>query len=71
MTKRYFKDNGLLAVPFDKGTGIFVMKKYIYAEILSEVLNLEQFVKINPTHKNTKEMRPTSKTLQVGQISEK
>ena len=29
MTKRYFKDNGLLAVPFDKGTGMCDEKVYL------------------------------------------
>ena len=27
MTKRYLKDNGLLVVPFDKGTGICTVKR--------------------------------------------
>ena len=45
MKKRYLKDNGLLAVPFHKGTGICVIKSDIYAEKLNEILNLEQFVK--------------------------
>ena len=56
MTKRYLKDNGLLSVPFDKGTGIYVMKSDIYAEKLNEIVNLELFVKINPTRKIPKEM---------------
>ena len=51
MTKRYLKDNGLLASALDKGTGVCVMKSDIYAEKLNEILNLEQFVKINLTRK--------------------
>lgn len=31
-----------------------MMKSDIYAEKLNEVLNLEQFVKVNPTRKNAK-----------------
>ena len=56
MTKCYLKDNGLLVLPLDKGTGICVMKSDIYTEKLNEILNLEQFVKINPTCKNAREM---------------
>ena len=56
MTKRNLKYNGLLAVPFDKGAGICVMKSDVYAEKLNEILNLEQFVKINPTRKKAYEM---------------
>ena len=52
MTKRYLKGNGLLVVPFDKGTGICTVKE----EKLNEILNLEQFAKINPTNKNAKEI---------------
>ena len=48
MAKRYLKDNGLLAVPFE-GTGTYVMKSDIYPEKLNEILNLEQFEnKSNP-----------------------
>lgn len=47
MTKCYLKDNSLV-VPFDKGTGICVMKSDIFSEKLNEIVNLEQFVKINP-----------------------
>lgn len=56
MKKHYLKDNGLLAAPFHKGTGICVIKSDNYAEKLNEILNLEQFVKINTTHKNANEM---------------
>ena len=56
MKKCYLKDNGLLTVPFHKGTGICVIKSDIYAEKLNEILNLEQFVKINTTHKNANKM---------------
>ena len=39
-TKRYLKKNNLLAVPFDKGMGICVMKKETYEEKLSAILQL-------------------------------
>ena len=43
----YLKDNDLLAVPFDKGCGFCVTKKSTYMEKLHEVLNSDQFQKIN------------------------
>ena len=43
MTKRYLKVNNLLAIPFDKGTGICIMKKQTYREKLNDILSLEQF----------------------------
>ena len=32
MTKKYLKENDLLAVPFDKGVGICIMRKTDYYE---------------------------------------
>ena len=29
MTKKYLKDNDLMAIPFDKGIGVCIMKKEI------------------------------------------
>ena len=55
MTKRYLKDNNLLAIPFDKGTGICIMKKETYREKLRDILNLEQFEKVVPGRKNAKD----------------
>ena len=43
----YLKANDLLAVPFDKGCGYCVMKKSNYREKLDEVLNSDQFQKID------------------------
>ena len=56
MTKRYLKENNLLAIPFDKGTGICVMKKDTYILKLKDILDLEQFEKVIMTRKNGREM---------------
>ena len=55
MTKRYLKENNLLAVPFDKGTGICIMKKETYCNKLKDILNLDQFEKVIPKRKNAKD----------------
>ena len=41
--RKYLKDNGLLAVPFDKGVGFCVMKKVTYEKKLKDLLQAEQF----------------------------
>ena len=41
--RKYLKDNGLLAVPFDKGVGFYVMKKETYEKKLKDLLQAEQF----------------------------
>ena len=41
--RNYLKDNGLLAVPFDKGVGFCVMKKETYEKKLKDFLQAEQF----------------------------
>ena len=41
--RKYLKDNGLLAVPFDKGVGSCVMKKETYEKKLKDLLQAEQF----------------------------
>jgi len=53
MTKRYLKENNLLAVPFDKGIGICVMKKEDYNKKLDTILQLPQFEKLKQ-RKNAK-----------------
>ena len=40
ITKKYLKDNALIAVPFDKGIGMCVMKKEAYNEKLIKIINL-------------------------------
>ena len=54
MTKRYLKDNDLLAIPFDKGVGICVMKKQTYHSKLDQIISLPQFEKVFPARKNAK-----------------
>ena len=56
MTKRYLKQNNLLAIPFDKGTGICIMKKESYRDKLRDILNLEQFERVTQQRKNAKDM---------------
>ena len=41
--RKYLKDNGLLAVPFDKGVGFCVMKKETYEKKLKDLLPVEYF----------------------------
>ena len=52
MTKKYLKDNNLLAIPFDKGIGICVMKKKGYSKKLNTILQLPQFEKVTITRRN-------------------
>ena len=54
MTKKYLKDNGLLAIPFDKGIGICIMKKETYESKLDDIINLPQFQQVSKTRKNAK-----------------
>ena len=42
-TRKYLKENGLLAVPFDKRVGSCVMKKETYVKKLKDLLQAEQF----------------------------
>ena len=53
-TKQYLKENNLLAVPFDKGIGICLMKKEKYQEKLDTIISLPQFAKLEVTRKNAK-----------------
>ena len=41
--RKLLKDNGLLAVPFDKGVGFCVMEKETYEKNLKDLLQAEQF----------------------------
>ena len=42
MKKQYLREKDLLAVPFDKGTGICMMKRQTYISKLNNILNLKQ-----------------------------
>ena len=44
-TKKYLKNNGLLAVPFDKGVGFCIMRKQTFESKLDSLLQFAQFVK--------------------------
>lgn len=52
MTKRYLKEHDLLAIPFDKGVGICIMKRSDYETKLSTILELPQFEKVVDNRKN-------------------
>ena len=54
LTKKYLKENDLLAVPFDKGIGICIMQKDLYHEKLGKIINLPQFEKVVKKRKNEK-----------------
>ena len=41
MTKKYLKDKDLLAIPFDKGIGICLMKKETYEAKMADLLKLD------------------------------
>ena len=47
--KKYLKDNGLLAVPFDKGVGFCIMRKRTFESKLESLLQSAQFVKKDAT----------------------
>ena len=48
-TRKYLRDNGLLAVPFDKGVGFCIMRKQSYESKLESLSKSAQFVKKNAT----------------------
>ena len=52
LTKKYLKDNDLLAIPFDKGVGICIMKKDTYYEKVEKIIKLPQFEKYEKPRKN-------------------
>ena len=54
LTKRYLKENNLLAIPFDKGVGICIMKAGTYKRKLQDILELPQFEKLPRGRKNAK-----------------
>ena len=56
MRKQGLWEKDLLAVSFDKGTGICVMKRWTYISKLNDVLNLEQFEKVTVTQKNGRDL---------------
>ena len=55
LTKKYLKEHELVAIPFDKGVGLCIMKKTTYKEKLDDILKLDQFVKLEKPRKNSKD----------------
>ena len=56
MTSKYLKDHDLLAVPFDKGIGICVMRKEDYHSKMDKIIALPQFKKLDKNRKNAKHL---------------
>ena len=54
MTRKYLKEHDLLAIPFDKGVGICIMKRESYYKKMDSIINLPQFEKLRITRKNAK-----------------
>ena len=54
-TRKYLKDNGLMAVLFDKGVGFCTMRKQTYESKLESLLQSAQFLKKDAT---TDEVKP-------------
>ena len=54
LTKTYLQQNDLLAVPFDKGIGICLMKRDTYNSKMNDILNLPQFTPYTKERKNAK-----------------
>ena len=53
--KNYLKEYDLLAIPFDKGTAVCLMKYSAYENKLRDILKLKQFQKMEIPRKNAKE----------------
>ena len=53
MTKKYLKDHDLLAIPFDKGIGICVMKREDYHSKMDKIIALPQFEKLTSEERKT------------------
>ena len=47
MTQKYLKNHDLLAVPFDKGVGICLMKTKDYKQKMDSLISLPQFKKFD------------------------
>ena len=54
LTKKYLKQNKFLAIPFDKGVGICIMKADDYHSKLQDILKLPQFRKLPKGRKNAR-----------------
>ena len=56
MTKKYIEKHNLLAVPFDKGNGICLIKPQAYENELMDILKLKQFKRLEKSRKNAKKL---------------
>ena len=56
MTKKYLKDNDLVAVSYDKGTGICLMKRKTYEQKMDKIIEQPQFQKYIPDRSNAKHL---------------
>ena len=56
MTKKYIEKHNLLAVPFDKGNGICLIKPQAYENELMDILKLKQFKRLEKSRKNAKKI---------------
>ena len=56
LTKRYIKENDLVAVPFDKGVGVCLMRRESYKWKMSDILKLSQFEKWIKPRANSKDL---------------
>ena len=70
LTRKYLKEHKLVAVPFDKGIGICIMKEETYKQKLDTILELPQFEKyvpprINAIHPVLKEEERIIETLKT------
>ena len=54
MTRRYLRENNLMAVPFDKGIWICIMDQNTYNNKLDAIIRLPQFEKETQKRKNEK-----------------
>ena len=54
LTKKYLKEENLLAIPFDKGIDICLMKKETYDNKMNTIITVPQFEKVVKKRKNTK-----------------
>ena len=61
LTKKYLKENNLLAIPFDKGVGICIMKTETYHDKMNTIIQLPQFQKIVNSRKKMPNIRSSKK----------
>ena len=55
VSKRYLKEHDILTDPFDKGIGIYLMKRDTYNSNMDEILKLDQFEKLTNPRSNSRD----------------